>query len=49
VSSNGLSTADYALLERLLTNEADMAFRRRARVLLEYLELQDVMDVLDCC
>ena len=25
-----------------------MAFRRRARVLLEYLELDDGMDVLDC-
>jgi SAM-dependent methyltransferase len=48
MTSNGLSTADYALLERLLTNEADMAFRRRARVLLEYLELEDGMDVLDC-
>jgi SAM-dependent methyltransferase len=43
-----LSDADGALLERLLTNEADMAFRRRARVLLEYLELDDGMDVLDC-
>jgi ubiquinone/menaquinone biosynthesis C-methylase UbiE len=48
VAGGGLSGADVALLERLLTNEADMAFRRRARVLLEYLELEDGMDVLDC-
>ena len=44
----GLSDTDAALLDRLLTNEADMAFRRRARVLLEYLALEDGMDVLDC-
>jgi SAM-dependent methyltransferase len=48
VAGAGLSAADVALLERLLTNEADMAFRRRARVLLEYLELENGMDVLDC-
>jgi SAM-dependent methyltransferase len=43
-----LSDADRALLERLLANEADMAFRRRAFVLLDYLELADDLDVLDC-
>ena len=48
MAASGLSAGDAALLERLLTNEADMAFRRRARVLLEYLELEDGMDVLDC-
>ena len=34
-------------LERLLANEADMAFRRRVPVLLEYLELGDGTQVLD--
>lgn len=42
------ASADHALLERLLTNEADMAFRRRVHVLLGYLELRDGLDVLDC-
>jgi ubiquinone/menaquinone biosynthesis C-methylase UbiE len=40
--------ADLATLERLLTNEADMAFRRRAVRLLDYLELADGRRVLDC-
>ena len=48
MAASGLSAGDAALLERLLTNEADMAFRRRARVLLEFLELEDGLDVLDC-
>ena len=43
-----LTSDDHALLERLLTNEADMAFRRRVHVLLDYLELSDGADVLDC-
>ena len=34
-------------LERLLANEADMAFRRRVPILLEYLELGDGTQVLD--
>ena len=44
----GLSTADRAQLEVLLRNEADMAFRRRALTLLDYLELHDGERVLDC-
>jgi ubiquinone/menaquinone biosynthesis C-methylase UbiE len=36
------------LLERMLTNEADMAFRRRVPILLDYLELRDGLRVLDC-
>jgi glycosyltransferase involved in cell wall biosynthesis/ubiquinone/menaquinone biosynthesis C-methylase UbiE len=43
-----LSTADQATLDRVLRNEADMAYRRRARVLLDYLELEDGQRVLDC-
>jgi ubiquinone/menaquinone biosynthesis C-methylase UbiE len=48
VSGEWLTSADRALLDRILTNEADMAFRRRAVVLLDYLELADGLDVLDC-
>jgi SAM-dependent methyltransferase len=36
------------LLERLLANEVDMAFRRRVTILLDYLELRDGARVLDC-
>jgi hypothetical protein len=43
-----LSADDRAMLERLLQNEADMAYRRRAITLLEYLELRDGETVLDC-
>lgn len=43
-----LDDADLGTLERLLTNEADMAFRRRAVRLLDYLELEDGRRVLDC-
>lgn len=43
-----LSADDRAMLERLLQNEADMAYRRRAITLLEYLELRDGEMVLDC-
>ncbi len=43
-----LSSDDKAALERLLTNEADMAFRRRAMTLLDYLDLHDGETVLDC-
>lgn len=35
-------------LDRLLMNEADMAFRRRVSRLLEFLELRDGARVLDC-
>ncbi|GAB4203421.1 MAG: hypothetical protein OHK0022_27580 [Roseiflexaceae bacterium] len=55
-SSNGaglpatthLSEADRETLGRLLQNEADMAFRRRALALLDYLDLHDGETVLDC-
>ena len=43
-----LSPDDRALLEPLLANEMDMAFRRRVFALLEFLELPDEADVLDC-
>jgi len=43
-----LSENDRATLERLLQNEADMAFRRRALTLLNYLDLHDGETVLDC-
>lgn len=44
---SALSSADHALLDRLLFNEADMAFRRRARILMDYLELQHGDRVID--
>jgi glycosyltransferase involved in cell wall biosynthesis/ubiquinone/menaquinone biosynthesis C-methylase UbiE len=47
-SHAALSADDRAMLERLLQNEADMAYRRRAITLLEYLELRDGETVLDC-
>ncbi|HWQ11758.1 MAG TPA: glycosyltransferase [Roseiflexaceae bacterium] len=43
-----LTPEDRATLERLLRNEADMAFRRRAMTLLDYLDLHDGDTVLDC-
>lgn len=43
-----LTARDHALLEVILRNEADMAYRRRARILLDYLELRDGDRVLDC-
>jgi glycosyltransferase involved in cell wall biosynthesis/2-polyprenyl-3-methyl-5-hydroxy-6-metoxy-1,4-benzoquinol methylase len=43
-----LDEADRATLDRLMRNEADMAYRRRARALLGYLELRDDERVLDC-
>jgi len=42
-----LDAARLAKLDRLLTNEADMAFRRRVPILLDYLELRDDGRVLD--
>lgn len=39
---------DHTTLDVILRNEADMAFRRRARILLDYLELQDGESVFDC-
>ncbi len=52
-SSNGstpwkaLSDDDVTLLDSLLFNEADMAFRRRAKILMDYLELADGDRVID--
>jgi ubiquinone/menaquinone biosynthesis C-methylase UbiE len=43
-----LSAGDVELLDPLLANEVDMAFRRRVRILLEYLDLHDGDSVLDC-
>ena len=43
-----LSRADEVALDQLLANEVDMAYRRRARTLLAYLELNDGLRVLDC-
>lgn len=42
-----LDRDDQKALEAVLTNEADMAFRRRARILLDYLELSDGDRVFD--
>jgi glycosyltransferase involved in cell wall biosynthesis/SAM-dependent methyltransferase len=47
-SGNGaLRAEDHRVLERLLRNEADMAFRRRAHRLLDFLEPHDGDRVLD--
>ena len=43
-----LTAQDRAMLDMILRNEADMAYRRRARILLDYLELQDGESVFDC-
>lgn len=43
-----LRPEDHETLNGVLTNEADMAYRRRARILLDYLELEDGDRVLDC-
>ena len=43
-----LSASDHATLDRLLQNEADMAFRRRAKTLIDHLDLRDGDHVLDC-
>jgi len=43
-----LTAQDHAMLDVILRNEADMAYRRRARILLDYLELQDSDSVFDC-
>jgi SAM-dependent methyltransferase len=44
----GLDSRRQSLLEGLLANEADMAFRRRVPILLDFLELRDGKRVLDC-
>ena len=43
-----LTSHDHATLDAILRNEADMAHRRRARILLDYLELRDGDSVFDC-
>jgi glycosyltransferase involved in cell wall biosynthesis/ubiquinone/menaquinone biosynthesis C-methylase UbiE len=43
-----LTKQDRATLDVILRNEADMAYRRRAPILLDYLELQDGDSVFDC-
>lgn len=43
-----LTDQDRAALDVILRNEADMAYRRRAPILLDYLELQDGDSVFDC-
>jgi len=47
-SWSSLSARDHEVLDRLLRNEADMAYRRRARILLDYLDLHDDQRILDC-
>ena len=42
-----LSDQDHEILSQLMANEADMAYRRRAMVLLDYLELQDGDRIID--
>jgi len=46
--SDTLTTEDHRVLDRVLANEADMAYGRRARILLDYLELRDGDRVFDC-
>jgi glycosyltransferase involved in cell wall biosynthesis/ubiquinone/menaquinone biosynthesis C-methylase UbiE len=43
-----LTIQDHSTLDVILRNEADMAYRRRARILLDYLELHNGETVLDC-
>jgi ubiquinone/menaquinone biosynthesis C-methylase UbiE len=43
-----LTPHDRELLDEILTNEADMAYRRRVPTLMDFLELQDGDSVLDC-
>jgi ubiquinone/menaquinone biosynthesis C-methylase UbiE len=43
-----LTSADLDTLAALLRNEADMAYRRRTPILMDYLELEDGDRVLDC-
>ncbi|MFN2252430.1 MAG: glycosyltransferase, partial [Anaerolineae bacterium] len=45
---SSLTWRDHEVLDGVLRNEADMAYRRRARILLDYLELEDGDRVLDC-
>ncbi len=42
-----LSEQDHQILSNLLTNEADMAYRRRAMILFDYLEIKDGDRIID--
>jgi ubiquinone/menaquinone biosynthesis C-methylase UbiE len=44
---SGLTARDHGTLDVALRNEADMAYKRRARILLDYLDLHDGERVLD--
>jgi ubiquinone/menaquinone biosynthesis C-methylase UbiE len=43
-----LTPQDRATLDAILRNEADMSYRRRARILMDHLELKDGDFVFDC-
>jgi SAM-dependent methyltransferase len=43
-----MNCRDHAILARLLCDEVDMAYRRRTRLLLNFLDLDDGDRVLDC-
>ncbi len=43
-----LTDRDHRVLDAILRNEADMAYKRRSRILLDYLDLHDGERVLDC-
>jgi glycosyltransferase involved in cell wall biosynthesis/SAM-dependent methyltransferase len=43
-----LTEQDHSMLDVILRNEADMAYRRRARILIDYLELQEGESIFDC-
>jgi glycosyltransferase involved in cell wall biosynthesis/ubiquinone/menaquinone biosynthesis C-methylase UbiE len=43
-----LNPQDRAILDTVLQNEADMAYRRRVPTLMDFLELKDGETVLDC-
>lgn len=44
---SSLSKVDIEVLDRLLSNEADMAYRRRAKILLDYLEISNGDRIID--
>lgn len=43
-----LTAQDHATLDTILRNEADMSYPRRARILMDYLELKEGDFVFDC-
>ncbi|MHB0858524.1 MAG: class I SAM-dependent methyltransferase [Anaerolineae bacterium] len=46
--ASGLTTEQTHKLDALLRNESDVAYRRRVRRMMSYLELEPGMSVLDC-